>query len=456
MELLNMTNSTAPCALIVDSDLKHTQLLEDLLVDRGLTPIIARTLADAHIALETQANDIVAAFIALDLPDGEGLELLGDACLFREDADIAILHDVDDPIRARKAIKQQASYFFCKPLDQLFVGELLDDIMQEWSEQATESGESQSCGIDQFGLMRGNSPPMRKLYRIVRKIAGTDATVLLVGESGTGKELAAQTLHQMSGLSGPFVAMNCGAISPELAESELFGHEKGSFSGAHKQHAGFFERAEGGTLLLDEIGEMSPDLQVKLLRVLETRKFRRVGGTQDLSMNVRFISATNRDPDTAIHEGLLREDLYFRVAQFVLKMPPLRDRGVDITGLAQHLLNELNDVNNTAKYLSEESLSAMVDYPWPGNVRELKSAIERAYIMADQQLECEHFPDGQIDLDEADDQIQVSVGASLEHTEKKQIFATLEALEGDKKAAADSLGISLKTLYNRLKEYESP
>jgi DNA-binding NtrC family response regulator len=297
---------------------------------------------------------------------------------------------------------------------------------------------------------------MRKLYRTIRKVAGTEATVLLVGESGTGKELAAQTIHEMSGLTGPFVAMNCGAISAELAESELFGHEKGSFSGAHKQHAGYFERAEGGTLLLDEIGEMSMDLQVKLLRVLETRKYRRVGGTQDIAMSVRFISATNREPEAAIQEGLLREDLYFRIAQFVLKMPPLRSRGKDITGLAQFMLNELNEINGTAKYFSEESQSAILGYPWPGNVRELKSAIERAYIMADQQLQNEHFPDGQIDLHEPGDYLGVSVGESLEHTERKQIIATLEALDGDKKAAADSLGISLKTLYNRLNEYDNP
>ncbi|CAA0102368.1 Transcriptional regulatory protein ZraR [Halioglobus japonicus] len=451
-----MPNRNKPCSLIVDAESAHTEVLHALLEKRGLNPIVCNNLADARDLLETRSRSIAVAFITLDLDDGEGLELLGGSTPFYEDTEIALMHDVDDPVRARRGIAHQASYFFCKPLDEKFVGELLEDIKQEWTAESEEVGEKLNCAVDQFGLMRGNSSPMRKLYRVVRKVAATEATVLLVGESGTGKELAAQTLHQMSGLDGPFVAMNCGAISAELAESELFGHEKGSFSGADKQHAGYFERAEGGTLLLDEIGEMSMDLQVKLLRVLETRKFRRVGGTKDISMNVRFVSATNRDPETAIHDGLLREDLYFRIAQFVLKMPPLRNRGSDIQGLAQYMLNELNEVNDTAKYFSEESLSALVSYPWPGNVRELKSAIERAYIMADQQLEREHFPDGQIDLVEAGDYLRVSVGASLEHTEKKQIMATLASFDGDKKAAADSLGISLKTLYNRLNEYEAP
>ncbi|MCB1703704.1 MAG: sigma-54-dependent Fis family transcriptional regulator [Halioglobus sp.] len=424
--------------------------------ERGLDPVVCHDLAAATAVLRERADTIAVAFIALDLPDGGGLDLLGESSLFSDDTEIALMHSEDDPLRARQGIAQQASYFFCKPLDDVFIGELLDDIKQDLSTQAMEQAEVSNCAVDQFGLLRGNSAPMRKLYRMIRKVAATDATVLLVGESGTGKELAAQTLHQMSGLSGPFVAMNCGAIAAELAESELFGHEKGSFSGAHKQHAGYFERAEGGTLLLDEIGEMSMDLQVKLLRVLETRKYRRVGGTQDHEMNVRFVSATNREPEAAIRDGLLREDLYFRIAQFVLKMPPLRTRGKDITGLAQHLLNELNEVNGTAKTFSASSQAAILEYPWPGNVRELKSAVERAYIMAEQQLESEHFPDGQIDLGEPENYLTVSVGETLEHTEKKQIIATLEALDGDKKAAADSLGISLKTLYNRLNEYESP
>lgn len=451
-----MTKSVETCSLIIDSDSDSTRMLQSLMQERGLNPVVCHDLASARAVLRARADNIAVAFITLDLPDGGGLELLGDSSGFCDATEIALMHTEDDPQRARQGIAQKASYFFCKPLDHVFITELLDDIKHDLSTQAIDKTKIPNCAVDQFGLLRGNSAPMRKLYRMIRKVAATDATVLLVGESGTGKELAAQTLHQMSGLNGPFVAMNCGAISAELAESELFGHEKGSFSGAHKQHAGYFERAEGGTLLLDEIGEMSMDLQVKLLRVLETRKYRRVGGAEDHEMNVRFVSATNCDPEAAIREGLLREDLYFRIAQFVLKMPPLRARGNDIMGLAQHMLNELNEEHGTAKRFSASSQNAILEYPWPGNVRELKSAVERAYIMAEQQLEREHFPDGQIDLGEPENYLSVSVGETLEHTEKKQIIATLAAFDGDKKAAADSLGISLKTLYNRLNEYQSP
>ena len=449
-----MTQSQPPCSLIVDADTEHCEALAALLSERNISPVICASLEDAHTVLADKAETLAIAFIALDLPDGEGLDLLGDSSQFSINTEIALMHTEDDPVRARLGIKQQASYFFCKPLDEGFVGDLLDDIRQDWSTQPLDETDKLRCAVDQFGLLRGSSSPMRKMYRTIRKIAATDSTVLLVGESGTGKELAAQTLHEMSGLSGPFVAMNCGAIAADLAESELFGHEKGSFSGAERKHTGYFERAEGGTLLLDEIGEMPLDLQVKLLRVLESRKFRRVGGTQDIATNVRVISATNRDPQTAINDGLLREDLYFRIAQFSLTMPPLRDRGQDILGLAQFFLNELNELNGTGKYFSENVRSVIHQYAWPGNVRELKSAIERAYIMADQQLETEHFPDEQIDLEISDDYLRVPVGASLEQTEKKQIFATLEAMDGNKQETADSLGISLKTLYNRLKEYD--
>lgn len=441
-------------SLIVDSDTEHCNLLESLLCEKEMRPIVCSTLTEAREALEEQAETFAVAFIALDLPDGGGLELLGKSSLLNEDTEIALMHDVDDPMRATLGINQQASYFFCKPVDIDFVGEFLNDIKQDWLVQPLDDVDAIACAVDQFGLLRGSSSPMRKLYRTIRKIAATDSTVLLVGESGTGKELVAQTLHEMSGLSGPFVAMNCGAIAADLAESELFGHEKGSFSGAEKKHTGYFERAEGGTLLLDEIGEMSPDLQVKLLRVLESRKFRRVGGTEDIDINVRVISATNRDTSEAIEQGLLREDLYFRIAQFPLKLPALRDRGEDIVGLAQYFLNELNDLNDTSKYFSKNLLSVIPQYPWPGNVRELKSAIERAYIMADQQLETEHFPDEQIDLNVSEDYLKVQVGSSIEQTEKKLIFATLDAMDGNKQETADSLGISLKTLYNRLKEYD--
>ncbi|MBT8139923.1 MAG: sigma-54 dependent transcriptional regulator [Gammaproteobacteria bacterium] len=450
-----MTVAPEYCSLVVDEDAAHSQVLENILRDVGLNPMLCSTLADAHRFLDNVGDKLLAAFIALDLPDGEGLELLQHQSL--EDADVALMHHCDDPVRARRGIKLNASYFFCKPLDQPFIANLLQDIREErLSAAASAERHAHDHVVDQFGLLRGSSKKMRKLYRMLRKVAPSNASVLLVGESGTGKELAAQTIHELSAVEGPFVAMNCGAIPAELAESELFGHEKGAFSGAQNQHAGFFERADGGTLLLDEIGEMDMDLQVKLLRVLESRRFRRVGGEKELEMTARIVAATNRDPQEAIAEGLLREDLYFRIAQFPLNIPPLRDRGDDALGLALHFLHELNLEHGVEKALAPAAIEAIQKYPWPGNVRELRSAVQRAHIMASSKIEAEHFPEAQAAADVDDgDYLTVSVGASLEDAERKLIYATLEATEGNKTAAAEKLGISLKTLYNRLKEYES-
>lgn len=454
-----MADTQAICSLVVDDDPVHSERLERLLREGELNPILCSTVSDARSLLDQKGDSLVAAFIALDLPDGEGLDLVKHSAL--EDADVALMHHCDDPIRARRGIRQNANYFFCKPLDQQFIGNLLADIRAERVSAVAKGGvPAQEQVVDQFGLLRGSSRRMRKLYRMIRRVAPTSAAVLLIGESGTGKELAAQTIHEFSGLDGPFVAMNCGAIPPELAESELFGHEKGAFSGAQSQHAGFFERAAGGTLLLDEIGEMDMDLQVKLLRVLESRHFRRVGGERELDMTARIVAATNRDPQEAISDNLLREDLYFRIAQFPLNIPPLRERGDDVMGLAQYFMHQLNAEHGTAKVLAPAAIEAIKAYPWPGNVRELKSAVQRAFIMATSEICSEHFPEAQVAASspgdgQQDDLLTVSVGASLEETERKMIYATLEATEGNKTAAAEKLGISIKTLYNRLKEYES-
>lgn len=443
----------SPFSMIVDADTEHTLALRELLNELDMNPVHCSSLESAKEKLVEVGAGLAIAFVALDLPDGEGLELLRDEALFSPSTEVALMHDVDDPARANEGISLQACYFFCKPLDQNFLKNLISDIKEDWIADAQQHDEDPNCAIDQFGLLRGNSGSMRRLYRTIRKVAATKASVLLMGESGTGKELAAQTIHNMSNCDGPFVAINCGAISAELAESELFGHEKGSFSGADRQHSGCFERADGGTLFLDEIGEMPLDIQVKLLRVLETGKYRRVGGEKNIATDVRIVAATNRDPEEAIHEGLLREDLYFRIAQFPMRLPPLRDRGDDVLGLSQHFLNRLNESNSTGKSISVDTLDGIRRYPWPGNVRELKSAIERAYIMADQQLEAEHFPEAQVNLELEGDYLRVSVGGSLEDAERKLILATLDAADGDKKQAAEQLGISLKTLYNRLNEY---
>lgn len=438
--------------IIADTDEKHCLELVSLMEGLCLNYRICKTRDQLNDILDT-TTDIVFAFLSLEMVQDNDFNVLEHSEL--SDTDIAITHTEDDPIAATSAIKRGATYFFCKPLNTEFVGDLLGDRITELGALKEDQNDSLGvCSLDQFQLLRGSSQAMRKLYRTLRKVAATDASVLLIGESGTGKELAAQTIHELSERwDKPFVAMNCGAIPPELVESELFGHEKGSFSGADKKQIGYFEQAAGGTLLLDEIGEMPMDIQVKFLRVLESKKFRRVGGEQEIDSDVRILAATNRDPQEAIKQKLLRKDLYFRIAQFPVYIPPLRDRGSDIVGLAQYFLNGLNEKKGTQKCLSENAKDLIAQYPWPGNVRELKSATERAYILAGEILGNEHFPSEGMDLEGDEDSLRISVGSSLEDVEKRLIFATLESKQGDKKGAAEQLGVSVKTLYNKLKSY---
>ncbi|MGH8726808.1 MAG: sigma-54 interaction domain-containing protein [Burkholderiales bacterium] len=313
----------------------------------------------------------------------------------------------------------------------------------------------QSPKLNRYGQLYGNSRPMKKLYQMIKKVAPTDATVLLVGESGTGKELVANTIHQMSlRKSRPFLAINCGAIPANLIEAELFGYERGSFTGANKQHRGYFERAHDGTLLLDEITEMTPELQVKLLRVLETGSFTRVGGDQDIKVKVRVIAATNRQPQTAVAEGQLREDLMYRLSVFPIELPPLRERGEDVELLAQHFLDVLNQEDGADKHLSPEAVRILNNHVWPGNVRELQNIIQRAFILSDETVEL----DGLIKpaaspMPLVGNRLQFAVGTPLAEAEKHMIFAALDHYDGNKKKTAEALGLSLKTLYNRLSEY---
>jgi DNA-binding NtrC family response regulator len=296
---------------------------------------------------------------------------------------------------------------------------------------------------------------MQRLYDQLTRVAPTSATVLLVGESGTGKELAAQTIHELSPRRRqPFLPLNCGAVSPQLIESELFGHEKGSFTGADRQHRGFFERAHGGTLFLDEITEMTHELQVKLLRVLETGTFMRVGTNEPISTDVRVIAATNRVPEKAVADGLLREDLYHRLNVFPIQLPPLRSRGTDIELLAQHFLDEFNKEGTTDKHFSPASIAALYAHSWPGNVRELRNYVQRAYILADSLIDPAPAPASLIESMPSS-LFTVRIGATLEEVNRRLIEATLADCGNVKRRAAAVLGISLKTLYNRLAAYHA-
>jgi len=306
----------------------------------------------------------------------------------------------------------------------------------------------------------GNSPSMQRVRDLIGRVAPTDSTVLICGESGCGKELVAESIHAMSPRAGkPFVAINCAAIPATLIEAELFGHERGSFTGAMRTREGVFERASGGTLMLDEITEMPLDLQSRLLRVLETKRLNRVGGSSDLEVDVRVLASTNRSPAQAFEEGRLREDIYYRLAVVTVQLPPLRERGDDVLVLAEFFLAELNLRQGTRKRLSDELRARFLRHRWPGNVRELRNAVERAYILCDGELHLsEHDMPTLRQSQEADgtgnDLIQMPVGATLEEIERTFILATLRHFDGDKRRAADVLGCSLKTLYNKLHAYQ--
>ena len=303
-----------------------------------------------------------------------------------------------------------------------------------------------------FGPMIGVSTAMRAIFDQIQRVAPTDATVLVTGETGTGKELVAQTIHNLSGrAAGPFVPVNCGATAASLIESELFGHERGSFTGATQRHSGFFEQATGGTLFLDEITEMPLELQVKLLRALETKKIRRIGGNCRIDVDARLIAATNSDPRQAVRDGKLREDLLYRLLVFPVRLPPLRERPGDIPLIAESVIARLNRESGQTKKLSQCTVDRLRQYAWPGNVRELTHALERAYIMADADIE----PEG-MDLERArqdDVGIGLEPGTTIAEAERELILRTLAYFEGDKPVAARALGISLKTLYNRLHAY---
>jgi two-component system response regulator AtoC len=358
-------------------------------------------------------------------------------------------------------MREGALSYLTKPLDRSRLTSVLASVSRTRkfkAEVGSLRGELRQLG--RFGAMVGRSPTMQHVYDLITRVAPTQATVLLSGESGTGKELAAQTIHQLSRRrDGPFLAVNCGAVVKTLIESELFGHEKGSFTGAEASRRGYFERAGGGTLFLDEVSEMPVGLQVRLLRVLETGVILRVGASDAIPVDVRVIAATNRDPAKAVRDGILREDLYYRLNVFPISMPPLRERVDDIEMLADLFLDAVNVRDGTRKQWSPEARIKLSACRWPGNVRELKNAVERAAILADTTIGADLLPvrgDGKLaGSPTSAPLLQIRVGSSLEAAERRLIQATLEELGGDKKRAAETLGISLKTLYSRLSLYQA-
>ncbi|MHB1743432.1 MAG: sigma-54 interaction domain-containing protein, partial [Acidobacteriaceae bacterium] len=319
---------------------------------------------------------------------------------------------------------------------------------------------SQETGV--LGSLVGKSTAMQSIFRMIERIAPNNVSVLITGESGTGKEVVARTLHELSGRSSkPFIAVNCAAIPETLIESEIFGHERGAFTGAVERRAGCFELAEEGTLLLDEIGEMPIATQAKLLRVLEDRTLRRLGSKVETQINVRVLAATNKDPATAIADGHLRNDLYYRLNVFNIDMPPLRRHREDIPLIADTMIRTLNERHGCqVTGIQPELLREFESYDWPGNVRELRNVLERAVVLCDSGiLGHQHLPPGfgvaHIAAASDSDQVQMPVGTTVGEAEKRLILRTLKSTGNNKTRAAEILGISLKTLHNKLKEYGS-
>ena len=439
-------------ALLIDDDEGFLAGLAEVAEQEGFAVENAGSLKEARDRLSRGPVDIVVADLAL--PDGRGTELL-EELKDTMGTDVIIISGVATLDSAIEALRLGALDYLTKPLDMRRLKAVLANAARVRSlKEQVGTLRSELRKFGRFGKMIGSSPQMQKVYDLIGKVAPTDATVLITGESGTGKELVAQAIVDLSTRRHrPFIPLDCGAIPPTLIESELFGHERGSFTGASQQRRGHFERASGGTLFLDEITEMPVELQAKLLRVLESGTLTRVGGEARIPVTVRLIAASNRPPKEAIQAKKLREDLYYRLNVFPIVLPPLRDRGDDALMLADLFLDGMNKAEGTSKRLSAGARERIQAHPWPGNVRELKNELQRAFIMSDGAIELDGLTPGPQPAPALGMERPTVAGVSLNDSERQLILATLERCGGDKKRAAEILGISLKTLYNRLHLY---
>jgi len=421
---------------------------------------VAESASDGVEALE-KVTSFRPAIVITDLvmPRMDGLALL--RALQEQGADVTtLLLTAQGTVEtAVEAMKDGAYDYLTKPVDLQRLKILLDKIVERLATlREVKALRRQLREHGTFGPFIGNSPEMRKIYQLIEQVAPTSASILVTGESGTGKELVAQTIHQLSPRAlFPFVAINCAAIPETLLESEIFGHEKGAFTGAAERRQGCFELADRGTLFLDEIGEMTPATQVKLLRVLQERTFRRLGARTELSVDVRVIAATNIDPHEAVRQGRLREDLFYRLNVFAVRLPSLRERKEDLPLLVQAFVNEFTARNQKAiAGVDPAAMRILERYDWPGNVRELRNAIERATIVCPGPLiEAKHLPPEVTDPAQARPAQPASEGSlapgmTVEDAERRLIQMTLEHTNDNKTRAAEILGISLKTLHNKL------
>ena len=455
-----------PRALIVEDEPSFLAALSEIVRREGFDVTEAPTLAEARARLAESRPDVL--LLDLHLPDGPGLDLIvpSESENLVANTEVVLITGLATVETAVEALRRGVADYLSKPIEVPRLRAILSNVARTRNLRLeVETLRDELRRLGRFGQLIGASTAMQKIYDAMARVAPTDATVFVVGETGTGKEVVARTIHEMSRRAKrPFVPVNSAAISPQLIESELFGHEKGSFTGADRMRRGVFEQADGGTLFLDEITEMDIDLQSKLLRALESRKVQRVGGAEQIPVDVRVIAATNRDPREAVSAGKLREDLYYRLNVFPLALPPLRERPGDIDRLAEHFLSEIEAEDGMARHFSPEALDRLRRHVWPGNVRELRNVVQRSAILGGEKIGPEALPLRESAASplptvaaptgaNGDQAVHIPPGMPLAQVEKRHIETTLAHYEGDKKRAAEALGMSLKTLYVRLRAY---
>jgi len=442
--------------LVVDDEAAMREVLRARLEQWGFDVTTAEDGVQAQRQVETHHPDMAISDVVL--PDVSGLDLVKTLQMGDPDRPVVLITAYGTVDTAVEAMKRGAIDFLTKPLDYDKLKATLH------LAQARLEGRSETKDLERtlahekgMGLLVGRSRPMLEIYEALRILGNSDAPAIVTGDSGTGKELAARTIHDGSTRRrGPFVAVNTAAIAEGVMESELFGHVKGSFTGATADRPGFFELADGGTLFLDEISEMPAGLQPKLLRVLEDSRVRRVGGRQENRVDVRILAATNRDPEESLREGRLRPDLYYRLSVFTVRLPPLDDRLEDIPLLAQHFVSQFNEKHGTdVKGLAREVLESLQGYEWPGNVRELRNVMERAVILAREGwLERPHLPPYLRGVTEPQATgLRLPEGVTVAEAEKLLILHTLDHVDNNKTRAARLLGVDVKTIRNKLRAY---
>jgi DNA-binding NtrC family response regulator len=439
--------------LIVDDDLEVLQVLAEFVKREGFVASVASTIGQAREEIAANPPDIL--LVDIQLPDGSGLDLL-DGLDAAADPEVVLITGNASVETAVDALRHGVTDYLTKPVDFARLKMALANLARAL-EMKGQIGQlrRELRKLGRFGPLVGASPAMQKVYDLIGRVARTDASVFITGETGTGKEVVAQTIHDLSRRNKEvFLPVDCGAVSATLIESELFGHDRGSFTGADKLHRGYFERAHRGTLFLDEITEMPAELQVKLLRVLETSTVTRVGGSRAVKVDVRIIAATNRRIEDAVAAGKLRADLLYRLNVFPIALPPLRERGDDLERLAEHFLGELNAAEGTAKRLTPAGRERLRRHDWPGNLRELKNALQRGFLLADEGQDVELIVETSV-VETPSASLLMPVATSIEEAERLLILANLEKFDGDKKKVAAALHISLNTLYSRLSEYKA-